>query len=260
MSSCENHDHRVSVVDLNSDLQQVQVDLLSAQCAVHQLRIHYSSNDLARFGRRDLLRKSAEAASALHQFYSEIENKIPAKVPVLAGEPTGSQIQQGVEWVSQYLQSQRELYAPVASPLPPSQKASMWPYFSRALLDQVHVIELQGARVAIPKFFVEVRALGFEPPQISHMDSLTFLDVIVFNQRVSERALFHALVHAVQIQILGLQRYAELWVRSFAKTRTHFTVPLEVQAFSLASKFSRAATERFSVEEEVLRWVAEDRY
>jgi hypothetical protein len=261
MSSCENPDYRVSVLDLNSDLQQAQVELLSAQCAVHQLRLHYSSDDLARFGRRDVLRKSAEAASALHQFFSEIEKRIPARSQSASAiEPTVDQIQQGIEWVSQYLQEQREYYAPIAGPLPPSQKATMWPYFSAALLDQIKVIELQGARVQVPRFFADVRALGFEPPQISHMDSLTFLDVIVFNQHLSERALFHALVHAVQIQILGVQRYAELWVRSFAKTRTHFTVPLEVQAFSLASKFSRAATERFSVEGEVLRWLSEDRY
>ena len=57
MSSCENSDHRVSVLDLNSDLQQAQVELLSAHCTVHQLRLHYSSDDLARFGRREVLRR-----------------------------------------------------------------------------------------------------------------------------------------------------------------------------------------------------------
>src|SRR5215472_1285046 len=261
MSSCEPPDHRVSVLHLNSDLQQVQADLLSAQCAVHQLRLHYSPDDLARFGRREVLRKSAEAAGALHQFFSDIEKRIPAGGhPASVTEPTVEQIRQGIEWVSQYLQEQREHYAPMAKPLPRSPKVSMGPHFSAALLDQVRFIELQGARVGMPKFFDDVRALGFEPPPISHMDSLTFLDVIVFNQQLSERALLHALVHAVQIQILGVQRYAELWVRSFAKTRTHFTVALEVQAFSLASKFSRVATEGFSVEQEVLRWLSEDRY
>ena len=261
MSSCENSDHRVSVLDLNSDLQQAQVELLSAQCRVHQLRLHYSSDDLARFGRGDVVRKSAQAAGALHRFFSDIEKRIPAGRPSAPPiEPTADHIQQGIAWVSQYLQEQREYFAPVATRLSPSRKASMWPYFSVALLDRVRVIELHGATVAIPKFFAEVRELGFEPPPISHMDSLTFLDVLVFNQVLTERALFHALVHSVQIQIVGVQRYAELWVQSFAKTRTHFTVPLEVQAFALASRFSRTATERFSVEEEVLRWLSEDRY
>lgn len=261
MCAYENPGHRVSLLDLNSDLQHAQVELLSAQCAVHQLRLHYSSDDLARFGRRDILCKSAQAASALNDFYCEIENILPLDAPDRsAPEPAPEKIQQAVEWLSQYLVEQREQYARVAVLLKPEQKARMWPYFSPALLDQVLVIELHGARVAAPKFFSEVRAHGFDPPEITHMDSVTFLDVIAFNQQISERALFHALVHAVQLQVFGLRRYSELWVHSFVKTRTHFTVPLEVQAFSLASKFGQAAPERFSVEEQVLRWLAEGRY
>jgi hypothetical protein len=136
----------------------------------------------------------------------------------------------------------------------------MWPYFSFELLDQIRIVELRGARVGVPEFFSQARALGFEPPEISHMASLSFLDVVVFNEQLIERALFHALVHTVQMKVLGLERYAELWVRGFIKTRAHFTVPLEVHAFSLASKFLRPAPERFSVEDQVLRWVRDNRY
>jgi hypothetical protein len=134
-------------------------------------------------------------------------------------------------------------------------------YFAAALLDRVRIVELEGARVAVPDFFTQVRALGFENlPDIPHMESLTFLDVVAFNERLTERALFHALVHAVQIEVLGLEHYAELWVRGFLRTRAHFTVPLEVHAFSLASKFLRPVPEKFSVEDEVLRWAADRRY
>ena len=257
MSSYENPGNRVSVLQLNSELQQAQLELLAAHCAVHQLRLHYSSDDLACFGRRDLLRKSAEAAGALHEFYSSVESRIPLPE---AFSPTPEQIAQGVTWLASYLQHQHEHYLSVASPLTPQLKALMWPYFSPALLDQVGMIELCGARVAVPPFFAQVRALGFDPPEITHMDSVTFLDIVAFNQQLSERALFHALVHVVQIQALGLQRYAELWVHHFVKTRVHFTVPLEVHAFSLASKFVRPMTERFSVEEQVDRWIRENRY
>jgi hypothetical protein len=136
----------------------------------------------------------------------------------------------------------------------------MWPYFSATLLDRVRIIELRGARVRVPDFFVKIRDLGFEPPAIAHMDSLTFIDIVAFNHTLTERALVHALVHAVQIEILGLQRYTELWVQGFLKTRTHFTVPLEVHAFSLSSKFMRPTTERFSIEDEVLCWAGDGRY
>lgn len=261
MYSYDNPDERVSVLQLNSELQHAQLELLSAHCATHQLRLHYSAEDLVRFGRPDVLRKSAEVASALHEFYANVEKKISQTLSVSdLSQPTSDQLAQGAEWISTYLRAQREHYLPATGPLSDHHKISMTPYFSSLLLDQIRVVELKGARVANPDFFTQIRALGFEPPAISHMDSLTFLDVIVFNEQLTERALFHALVHTVQIQVLGLERYAELWVANFVKTRAHFTVPLEVHAFSLASKFLRPSPERFSVEDQVRRWQVEGRY
>lgn len=246
---------------MNSELEEAQLELLSAHYAVHQLRLHYSSDDLARFGRSDILRRSAESATALRDFYASIQSKIPQPVQSSCdGEPSQAQIAQAIEWLSSYLREQREHYSPVATPLSNLCKARMWPYFSAELLDRVRVVELRGALVPVPHFFGEVRAQGYEPPEIEHMDSVTFLDIIAFNQRLSERALVHALVHTVQIEVLGLQRYGELWVHGFLKTRTHFTVPLEVHAFSLSSRFLRPTTEKFSVEDEVLRWVTDGRY
>jgi hypothetical protein len=261
MYSYENPEEEVSLLRMNSELQYAQLELQSAHGATHQLRLHYSTDDLARYGRRDVLRKSAEAASALNEFYSAVERKMPQVENNAAPlEFSPHQVAEAVEWLSAYLQGQREHYATVARPLKQAYKAMMWPYFSSELLERILVVELHGARVAVPDFFDQVRAMGLEPPAIRHMDSLTFLDVVVFNQQLTERALFHALVHAVQIHVLGLPRYAELWVQSFIKTRVHFTVPLEVHAFSLASKFLRPAAESFSVEDSVLRWIADDRY
>jgi hypothetical protein len=64
----------------------------------------------------------------------------------------------------------------------------------------------------------------------------------------------------VQFKVLGLKQYCELFVRSFVNTKLHFTVPLEAHAFSLESKFSRPAAERFSVEEQVRLWAKHGRY
>ena len=160
MYSYENPDERVSVLKMNSELQHAQLELLSAHCATHQLRLHYSPDDLARFGRRDVLRKSAEAASALNEFYSFIEKMIPRTAPESASsqQPTAEQITQAVEGLSTYLRAQREHYLPVAGPLSNRYKAALWPYFSSALLDQIQVVELRGARVAIPEFFTQIRA------------------------------------------------------------------------------------------------------
>jgi hypothetical protein len=77
MCSPEELGSSVSVRRLNAELEQAQLELLSAHCATHQLRLHYSTSDLVRFGRRDVLRRSAEAASALNEFYESIEKNVP---------------------------------------------------------------------------------------------------------------------------------------------------------------------------------------
>lgn len=264
MCSYPDSDDGVAVLQMNSDLEQAQLGLLSAHGASRQLGLQYSADDLARFGHREVLRKSAEAAGALNDFYSAIEKKIPQvrqNPEPLAPEPTGDPMAQAVQRVSAYLRQQRELYAPAARPLRQEHKARMWPYFAPQLLDQVRMVELKGERVPAPPFYAEARAQGFDKlPEITHMDSLTFVDIVVFNEKPHERSLFHGLVHAVQFQILGVERYTELFVEAFMRTKTHFTVPLEAHAFSLTSQFLRPSLEKFSVEDHVLRWIADGRY
>jgi len=255
--------HGASLAQLNSEVRNAHLELLSAHCATHQLRIHYSADQLARLGQADVLRKSAEAASALHEFYSSIASKIPQPPPAPEAPPplTAEQIAQGIEAVASHLRAQREHYFPLAHPLSHSQLEMLSPYFSAECLEQIRIAELHGERVAIPNFYSQAKAMGLENlPQMSHMESITYLDVIVFNETHTDRGLFHGLVHCVQIKVLGLERYSELWVRGFLKTKTHYTVPLEVQAFSLVSKFLRPVPERFSVENEVRQWAEGNRY
>lgn len=253
----------VSVIQLNSELRHAQLELVSAHCATHQLRLRYSADDLARFGHRDLIRRSAEAACALHEFYQNIE-KLASKPEAqreLFTQGTPEQIAEGVQWLCDYLRQNRDAYFSGAEPLSTPQKSALARYFRVRLLEHVRIVELKGTRVPVPEFLSQVRALGFDNlPDVTHMESLTFIDVVAFNERLSERALFHALVHTVQIQVLGLERYAELWIRGFLKGRAHFSVPLEVHAFSLASKFLRPLAETFSVEDQVLHWAASNRY
>jgi hypothetical protein len=263
MCFTENQEDRVSIVQMNSELRHAELELLSAHCATHKLRLHFSTETVARHGRRDVLRKSIERASALSEYYSSIEKQMPDEETVSA-PATGlndQQILQAVEYVSSYLREQRERYLPSAAPLSEQHQAIMRPYFSTTLLEQVKVVELHGERLPNPPFYAEAKALGFVSlPELTHMNSLTFLDVLVFNEGVTQRSLFHALVHAVQFQVLGLERYTELFVHSFLNTRFHFRVPLEAHAFFLESKFVRPAAERFSVEDQVRLWVKQNRY
>jgi hypothetical protein len=263
MYSWDDPKDRVTIMQMNEDLRGAHLELLSAHCATHQLRLRYSLEDLAHFGQRDVLRKSVETASALNHYYASLDTKIPREQPVSSPPRnfTEAHLPEAVRRVSAFLREQRERYLPSAVPLPQPRKAIMWPYFSPELLDQVRIVELHGERLPNPPFYQEAKSLGFvNLPEFTHMESLTFLDVVVFNQTLTERALFHALVHVVQFQVLGVERYTELFVRGFVDTKFHFTVPLEAQAFSLESRFARPRLEKFSVEDQVRLWLKMGRY
>jgi len=152
MYSWENPDDRVAIVHMNSELRQAQLELLSAHCATHQLRLRFSTDDLARFGQRDILRKSLQAAAALSEYYTSIESKISAVEAEPPAPLPEERIGEAIELVSSYLRDQRERYFHSAAPLTQHQKALMWPYFSHALLDQVRVVELNGERLPIRRF------------------------------------------------------------------------------------------------------------
>ncbi|MGB6385152.1 MAG: hypothetical protein WBD25_03645 [Terriglobales bacterium] len=263
MCYTENPGDRISIVQINSELRHAQLELISAHCATHKLRVRFSIEDLARYGRRDVLRKSIETASAMSEYYSAIEAQFLAEetVSAPAGALDEKLIVQGIQYLSSYLRDQRDRHLPSAAPLSKHQQARMSAYFSADLLDHVRTVELHGARISNPPFYAEAKALGIlNLPDIPHMKSVTFLDVLVFNDVITERSLFHALVHAVQFQVLGLEHYAELFVRSFVNTRFHFLVPVEEHAFSLESKFARPSAETFSVEDQVRQWVKQRRY
>lgn len=206
---------------------------------------------------------SSDATCSLNEFHAPFNKRIRTTVqnPPASPLPTREQTAKAIQYLCTYLRQQRTHYFPATRPLNHQYKAAMRPYFSATLLDQVRIVELHGQRIPAPWFYAEARALGFDNlPEVTHMDSLTFLDVVVFNEVLTQRCLFHALVHAVQFYVLGVERYTELFVKQFMRTRTHFTVPLEAQAFSLTSKFMRPSEEKLSVEEQVLHWVADGLY
>ena len=79
MYSWDKAEDRAAIAQMNSELQHAQLELLSAHCATHQLRLRFSVEDLARYGERDVLRKSAETASALSEYYSSLQGKIRSR-------------------------------------------------------------------------------------------------------------------------------------------------------------------------------------
>jgi len=264
MFSLDETGDRVAVVQMNSELRQTQLEMLSAQCATDRLRLRYTAEEIARHGQRDLLRKAWASANALAEYYNAIAQHLPDRDSF---EKSGAALMNearmvdATERVARYLQEQREYFHPIGQLLEQRQREIVEAFFSASLLAQVRVVMLDRQRIPNPPFYAEARALGFTNlPDIPHMTSVTFGDTLVFHGALTTRSIFHALVHAVQVEVLGLEQYAELMVRGLVRTRAYVSVPMEAHAFLLESTFAENQTRVFSVEEKVRLWVNQGRY
>jgi len=166
-----------------------------------------------------------------------------------------------VSGVMAYLRRERELYFRASEPLSLGWRTAVQAYFSGTLLDSIRTIILKGARIPPPPFYSEAMAMSSGNfPDFVHLASITYLDTIVFHDEIMLRTLFHGLVHATQMALLGLDRYADLYVRGFVKFRTWIAIPLEAQAYQLDTRFAMSPAASFSVEDEVKSWAEQGRY
>jgi len=63
--------------------------------------------------------------------------------------------------------------------------------------------------------------------------------------------LFHGVVHALQIEILGFETVRGLVRAGIREESSWLAIPLEDQAYKLDARFAEAPGEIFSVEEEI---------
>ena len=189
---------------------------------------------------------------------------LPASVPGAAALREAHrelQVQEAIGHFTHYLLSERESFYVNGMLLQGSRREVVSGFFAEALLDKVRIVELVEQRVGNPWFYPMAKAQGIRHlPDLAHKASVTFLDVVVFNGLFSERDLFHGLVHAAQIELLGLNAFAEMFVRGFLKSRSYFLVPLKAHAFGLDARFAANPSVRFSVEDEIRDWWRSGKY
>jgi hypothetical protein len=179
------------------------------------------------------------------------------KLPDLPEE----RVAEAISKVTAYYRQERELYFKGSALLSESWKTAVQAYFSNALLERMRTVVLEGARIPPPPFYAEAAAIsGGNFPDFVHLASVTYVDIVVFHDEIALRTLFHGLVHAAQVAHFGLDRYVELYVRAFARTRSWIAIPLEVQAYQLDSRFAMAPAATFSVEGEIKTWADDGRY
>jgi hypothetical protein len=173
-----------------------------------------------------------------------------------------TRIAEMVAGVKKYLRQEREVYLRHSAPLAPSLRKTIEGFFSADLLDRLRTITLTGgARVPPPPFYLKAKEMsGGRFPDFVHMDSITYIDVIVFHDHIPPRALFHGAVHSAQISVLDFEKYVDLYLRGFVKHLSWMAIPLEAQAYQLDTRYSENPTDVFSVENEIREWDAAGRY
>jgi hypothetical protein len=167
-----------------------------------------------------------------------------------------------IEWVIQhvaaYIERQRQTYRPRAVPLDPNQMAAMRPFYPASTLDAARLAVLAGERVSNPPFYGELVSMGFEAgslPDFAFMAAITFVDTVVSHEPLTNRVLFHELVHVVQYDKLGLMEFAAKYVTGFLSGGSYEAIPLEMNAYELDARFGGPPAKPFSVENVVQAWI-----
>lgn len=172
--------------------------------------------------------------------------------PIITQTYKEVEIQKAIGWFATYLNTERENFYPLGYALRSEWRAVVDGYFEPELLNQVRVVELLDRRLENPWFYPQVKAQGIRHlPDMTHKAAVTFLDVIVFNGRIESRDLFHGLVHAAQVKVMGITEFTDLFVRGFLAARSYFLAPLKAHAFGLDARFAANPGVRFSVESEI---------
>lgn len=171
-------------------------------------------------------------------------------------ELSAGQIQEVSILVANYIQTQRQNYAAQAVNVPGNLRLQVNPFFRFDVLNTTRVVVLENERVGNPEFYPMLQALGFTNlPDFGGMAAITFHDVIVSHEALTPALLFHELVHVEQYRQLGVDRFAELYVKGFLEGGCYEAIPLELSAYGLEGKFRKAPHRGFSVEQAVTAWL-----
>src|SRR5690348_11904395 len=125
---------------------------------------------------------------------------------------TGEQLVETIREVVENARRREETYLPRAAPLTLEQKQWMRAFFPQSLLDGVKVLSHERDRVPNPPYQGRARQRGFSLMlDFSHMAEITHPRLIIFQEKVTPRLLFHSLVHVMQYAVLGRERYLDLY-------------------------------------------------
>ena len=139
--------------------------------------------------------------------------------------------------VARYIQTQRDRLVAAASPLTEASKLRLRQHFSDEILDRVRIVQADPLPIPDPPLYPLLRLLNLDMLEPRLTERITFDNVIASREPMSLPLLFHELTHVIQYRLLGLDRFAELYVRGFLTGGGYHGIPLETCAYALERRF-----------------------
>jgi hypothetical protein len=146
-----------------------------------------------------------------------------------------------------YITSQRNRLDEAARPLSESLCRAMGAHFHTNILTATRLYV--GESLPLPATLANLPGV----PSPSAIGGITFDHVIATRRTPDPAFLFHELVHVVQYRLLGVSRFARMYVRGFLESGSYANIPLEQHAYQLEWRFREGGL--FSVEALVKDWI-----
>lgn len=150
-----------------------------------------------------------------------------------------------------WVQAERSAHRPRARPLAVDEIDALKAFMPISVLANVRLASVPV--IENPPFYRDLERAGIQIPlDFRQMTGITFIDTIV----VAEAApipssewlplLFHELVHVMQYQELGLDRFVQVYVLGWAAGGFRYEdIPLERDAYELDARFRSAPARPF---------------
>jgi hypothetical protein len=161
-----------------------------------------------------------------------------------------------LSWMAaRYIAHHRRRLIPRAAPMRDDLVTSLRGFFPDEVLSQTLLVQ---ATMPEPLLYPLVRLFRIKGMlEMSSIGAITLMDVVAYPDELDDSTLFHELVHVVQYRVLGLKKFALLYVRGFLENGGYDGIPLERQAYELGERFDTRPERIFSVEEDVIRRYAD---
>jgi hypothetical protein len=165
-------------------------------------------------------------------------------------------IGQGQKWIKE----QREVFRLLGRALPDPAIAQLSPFFEERLLKEVRLVKVPA--LENPGFLEAYEAVFSEKAipllDFTTMAGITYIDTILLVERFLDEdsisLIFHELVHAVQYELLGPDKFVQLYLVGWVNQGFNYAaIPLEMDAYDLQNRYEADPTAPFSVEDEVSR-------